>query len=473
MSREGKLAKNTIILGFGTIFSKIAVYITLPVLTACLTKEDYGTYDLIVTLVSLLLPAVTLQIQSAAFRFLMDLKDGDEAGKTSIISNIYGFVLITSVIALAIMFFILSERNFISRIIICGYFLCDIFSNVNKQIMRGFHNNFAYAISALVGAIGQIILILFLILGLKQELIGTVFALGFAEFMSAGYLFFTGKLYKYISVRELNIAKIKALLAYSWPMVPNSLSQWVMHLSDRLVITFFMGVSANAIYSVANKIPSILIFAQTTFTLAWQENAISTARDEDVAEYYSSMFRIFFDIVAGGMALLIAITPILYKIFIHGDYGEAYRQIQILYMATFFFCLSSFWGGIFVAFQKTKAVATTTVIAALSNIIIDMATIQWIGLFAASISTLVSYILLCILRAKKTQKIIKLKYDIPHCILILIIMVIICLISYQQILVLDILNFFICVVVGLYLNKKLISDIIKKVKGLLFGENFN
>lgn len=72
MNREEKLFKNTIILAIGTLVPKIASLITLPLLTGYLTTEEYGSYDLILTLVSLILPAATLQIQTAAFRFLVE-----------------------------------------------------------------------------------------------------------------------------------------------------------------------------------------------------------------------------------------------------------------------------------------------------------------------------------------------------------------------------------------------------------------
>ena len=56
MSREGKLAKNTLIISIGTFLPKLASFITLPILTGYLTQVEYGTYDLITILVSLLLP---------------------------------------------------------------------------------------------------------------------------------------------------------------------------------------------------------------------------------------------------------------------------------------------------------------------------------------------------------------------------------------------------------------------------------
>ena len=78
MSREGKLVKNTIILAVGTFVPKLAIFVALPILTAYFTKAEYGTYDLVVTLVSFVLPAATLQIQAAAFRFLIDVKENEE-----------------------------------------------------------------------------------------------------------------------------------------------------------------------------------------------------------------------------------------------------------------------------------------------------------------------------------------------------------------------------------------------------------
>ena len=97
MSREKNLIKNTAILSLGTFVPKfITVFIT-PILTAKLTKAEYGSYDLVITLVALLLPATTLQISSAAFRFLIDQKD-DNLKCKKIISSIFTFVVVTSVI---------------------------------------------------------------------------------------------------------------------------------------------------------------------------------------------------------------------------------------------------------------------------------------------------------------------------------------------------------------------------------------
>ena len=180
---------------------------------------------------------------------------------------------------------------------------------------------------------------------------------------------------------------VKRMLIYSWPMVPNAMSMWVMRASDRFVISIFMGVTANAIYAAANKVPSILTLAQNTFALAWQENASVSVNDPNVGEYYSDMFKKIFSIMAGFMSFLIGGAPILFSILIRGDYSEALDQIPVLLMAMLFFGLSSFVGGVYIAFMQTRSVGITTIVAAAINLIVDLSTIRWIGLYAASGST--------------------------------------------------------------------------------------
>ena len=72
MSREKKLVKNTAILAIGQLSSKIFTFLLLPVYTSLLTPDDYGTIDALQTVISLALYFVTLQIENAVFRFVIE-----------------------------------------------------------------------------------------------------------------------------------------------------------------------------------------------------------------------------------------------------------------------------------------------------------------------------------------------------------------------------------------------------------------
>lgn len=468
-SRESNLVKNTIILAIGVFFPKLVVFITLPILTGCLTKTEYGTYDLILTLVSLLLPAATLQVQTAAFRFLIDDREQKEETK-SIITNIYTFIIPTSTLVLVLLYFILGWQldSAVLRIEICAYFMFDLLSGTTRQIVRGIGKNSLYAISAFVSAIIQIAGVVLFVWVFNMGLEGAVLALCLGELLSFLFLAVKIKLWRYLNFKLISKGQLKRLLAYSWPMVPNSLSMWVMRVSDRFVITAFMGVAANAVYAVAYKIPSILNLAQSTFNMAWQESASLASKDEDANAYYSNIFKKIYDISAGMMSALIGITPLLFFILVRGDYDEAYNQILVLYLAVFFFVISTFWGGLYVAHQKTKSVGMTAVVAAIINIVVDVALIQWIGLYAASVSTLVSYLFLCIFRIFDTRKFLKIKYNYKHIFIVLAIVILQCFVCAQRILVLDIVNFVLGVLVFVVLNKDILisyrNKLAKKLK---------
>lgn len=466
MKREEKLVKNTIILAFGTFFPKLAIFISLPVLTAYLTQAEYGTYDLVLTLVALVLPAATLQIHSAAFRYLIDVQH-DEAEKTRIVTNIFAFILPTSLLALLIMYFILGSQTVGVRLAICAYFLCDIMVNACRQIIRGLGRNMDYAISSFVSALGQVLFTFVLVMGFNSGLLGALIALACAEFIATAHLMIVGRIYRYIDPRKLSGAELKELLSYSWPMVPNGLSQWVIHASDRLIISFFMGVAANAVFAVAYKIPSILAFAQTTFNMAWQENATIVSKDSDAPAYYTTMFKWLFDIVAGCMAILIAFTPLLFKLLVRGDYAEAYIHIPILYMGMFFYTLSTFWGGIFVAFKKTKSVGITTVVAAVLHLVLTVALIKPIGLYAASLSTLVSYFCLCAVRLRGVRHLVDITYDWKHICLVCAVLALQCVICCFQSLPFYLGNFVLGVIVGVALNWQLLKNILNKLSAFL------
>lgn len=462
MNREEKLFKNTIILAIGTLVPKIASLITLPLLTGYLTTEEYGSYDLILTLVSLILPAATLQIQTAAFRFLVEHRKNNEK-KKSIITNIYLFSIPASILVLIILYLVMPISSAFTKLVICGYFLVDMLLGTTRQISRGLSKNLDYSISAIFSSIGHIIFSGLLVVFLKQGLIGAIASLIVADSCAFIFLFIKSDILSYIDVSTISKDTIIEMLKYSWPMVPNSLGLWVMRLSDRLIVTAVLGVTANAVYAVANKIPNLLSTAQSTFTMAWQENASLASDDEDVGAYYSNMFKTMYNFYVGCLAVLIGVTPLLFRVLIKGDYSEAYYQMPILFFGVFFNCLTAYLGGIYVAFKKTRSVGITTVAAAICNLVIDLLCINWIGIYAASISTLVSYLFLFVFRIIDVQKIARLKVDYAQVFGSLILLVFESSFCYMQTTSLNIFNLVFGTVFMVVLNRNMLKALFRKV----------
>ena len=462
MSRSSQLAKNTVILSIGTFLPKVASFVTLPILTACLTKEEYGTYDLVTVMVSLLLPSITLQIKAAAFRFLIDERDNSYKQK-EIISNLVIFTIPISAVALLILFLVLKEANPATRLWICLYYFCDIIVGTIRQVARGLSYNVKYTISSIMSAIGKMLFAIVFVWYFKTGLYGAVISLTAASGFSLLYLSLSIKVWKYIDFKLFNKDTLKQLIDYSWPLVPNELSLWVMRLSDRIVVTSVMGLSANAVYAVANKIPSIITLAQTSLTLAWQENAAIASKDEDAPLYYSHMFEVMLRIQAGFLCLVIGSTPILFKILIRGDYKEAYNQMPILCLAIFYASLATYLGGIYVAHKLSKKVGVTTTAAAIVNLVTDIGTIHYLGLYAASGSTLISNLFLCIYRMVDINNIVKLKYKVKTIVSMHLIMAIVCVLFYFDGFLFKAINFILGIVFFSIINRNLILMILKRL----------
>lgn len=75
MSKEKQLIRNTIIYAIGNLGSKLLTFLLLPIYTAYLLESEYGSFDLIVNTVSLILPIITFQVTDGIYRFILGEED--------------------------------------------------------------------------------------------------------------------------------------------------------------------------------------------------------------------------------------------------------------------------------------------------------------------------------------------------------------------------------------------------------------
>ena len=407
------MVKNTFILSIGTFLPKLASFVTLPILTACLSKEQYGTYDLVTILVSFIMPVMTLQVHTAAFRFLIEHHNDRNLAKLYL-SNIAAFVIPIGIATMTIMFFFLPIRDVRLRLLVCVYLFVDILVSEVRQITRGMARNLDYSISSITSAFTKMAMALLLVQCLRYELNGAVLALTLGPTFSLLFLIFRVKVYELIDFRLVSWKVLKEMLLYSWPMVPNNMAGWVIRASDRVIVSAFLGLAANAGLAVAHKLPNLLLLAQGTFNMSWQESASIASKDGDAGAYYSKMFTTMANFYAGCLILIVAATPLLFRLLIRGNYSEAYPQMPILFSATFFSCMSGFLGGIYIACKATRSVGVTTILTAVCNIVVNLALIKFIGVYAATVSTLISFIFLLIYRMADIEKHVKIRYNIPR-----------------------------------------------------------
>ncbi|MEI3046521.1 MAG: polysaccharide biosynthesis C-terminal domain-containing protein [Romboutsia timonensis] len=125
------------------------------------------------------------------------------------------------------------------------------------------------------------------------------------------------------------------------------------------------------------------------------------------------------------------------------------------YLVWFFSGISSYIGGIYIAHKKSKEIGLTTIVAALVNLIINISLINFIEIYAASISTMVSYLFLALYRMKDVQKIQKINYNFKQIIIGLILLFTMCIINFANNNFFNIINVILSVTVFLVFNKNI------------------
>lgn len=406
MSKGKDLAKNTAIVSIGKICTQLITFLLLPVYTAVLSNEEYGVVDLLNTLTSLLLPIVTLQIEQGIFRYLIDCRENNEK-QIKLITTIIRFMIIQSIACIVIFLCVSPFIHNEYKYFLMANLLMGIFSSLLLQICRGLGDNATYAIGSFITGAFTVVLNVIFIVAFRWGAYGMLGATAISNFICAVYIFLKRKIYKYIKPKQFDKKILKEIIKYSVPLIPNMISWWIVSASDRTIISAVIGIAQNGIYSAANKFSGVFTTLYSVFNLTWTESASININSEDRDEFFSKILDFvirFFGCLCLGT---IAVMPFVFNILINEKFAEAYYQIPILILGSVFNILVSFVGSIYVAKKLTKEIAKTSVISAVINIFVNIALIKSIGLYAASISTVIAYALMFIYRWIDVKKYVK------------------------------------------------------------------
>lgn len=406
MSKGKDLAKNTAIVSIGKICTQLITFFLLPVYTAVLSNEEYGVVDLLNTLTSLLLPIVTLQIEQGIFRYLIDCRENNEK-QIKLITTIIRFMIIQSIACIVIFLCVSPFIHNEYKYFLIANLLMGIFSSLLLQICRGLGDNATYAIGSFITGAFTVVLNVIFIVAFRWGAYGMLGATAISNFICAVYIFLKRKIYKYIKPKQFDKKILKEIIKYSVPLIPNMISWWIVSASDRTIISAVIGIAQNGIYSAANKFSGVFTTLYSVFNLTWTESASININSEDRDEFFSKILDFvirFFGCLCLGT---IAVMPFAFNILINEKFAEAYYQIPILILGSVFNILVSFVGSIYVAKKLTKEIAKTSVISAVINIFVNIVLIKSIGLYAASISTVIAYALMFIYRWIDVKKYVK------------------------------------------------------------------
>lgn len=411
MDKYGKLAKNTMLISIGVLTSKIIVFLMVRFYTGYLTPAEYGDADLISQSANLLFPVVSLGITEGVFRFAIN----SNKNRNKVFSS-GGFIILLGFL------FMLVSAPFLRMLIgdkldvvaVLLYTASACIHSICSQFVRGLGNTRLFAVQGIVNTVSVVVLnILFLaVLGLGID--GYVYSIVISDLICAIYLILREKLWRYVTFK-LDKSLIKDMLRYSIPLIPTGIFWWITSVSDRYMINWMVGSTANGIYTMAGKLPTAIVLLSGAFSDAWQYSAVSERKEGEASEYktfFSDGWLSFQGILFFGCSFVIAFAQFGIKLLATEDYYSAYLYVPLLCCAMVFSSFSTFMGSSFLVFKKSRLSFITSMAGAIANIVLNLILIPKYEIYGAAIATLISYFIVFVVRAFMAKRLVDFKMNV-------------------------------------------------------------
>ena len=408
-SKYELLINNTLLISVGTFGSKILTFLMTRFYTEALTPSDYGEADLIIQTANLLIPLVSAGIADGVFRFVLETDDEHTAKRKSIFSA--GFYTISAGTAiLAALSSFISIPGFLSEYkwLLIWFISASCYHSLCAQFIRGEGKTRLFAYQ---GVLNTVLVIVFSILFLSVFEAGTrgyIISITLADSICALYLVAGQKLWRLMDI-HLKPGMWRKMMRYSLPLVPAALFWWITSVSDRYMITWFLGSGANGIYTVASKIPAIITLISGMFLEAWQFSAVRESRGSrrSYISFYTNIWSMFLTVMFIGGSIIIAFSPATIRLLAASEYYSAAEYLPILTAAAILSSLVSFMGSVYIVTKRSSLSFLTTAAGALFNIILNFLLIPThLGIYGAAIATLCSYLLSFLIRIVSIRNIL-------------------------------------------------------------------
>lgn len=401
------LIRNTTILTISNFSSKVLAFFFVPLYTNILTTSEYGVFDLASTTIQLLIPLLTLNISDAVMRYMMDSTEFEEVaiGIKYVVIGIF-------VTTLLLLFNTIFDFIPVLRPYGVFIFLLYVSTSLNElliQVAKGFER---IQLIGIIGVISTITVLIFNVLFLvfwDLGLVGFFIANIMGQLLPTLFYIMALKPWKYLGLGNIfEKSKYEALesemLKYCTPLIATSVAWWINSASDRYVVTFLVGISANGILSMAYKIPSIITILQGIFIQAWQISAIKEISEDSNSQFYQHTFEYCMSIMCVVGSILILFNKLLSRFLFSKDFFGAWEYVPFLIISAIINCASGFIGGILGAKKETIPVFYSTILGALCNLFLNILLCLFIGSQGVTIATAISSAVIYAVRIKRVGK---------------------------------------------------------------------
>ena len=389
----------------------------LPIFTRLMLPEDFGMYSLYSASLGILSIFIGLQIQGT-----VSISYGNKSIKQfeSYVSNITLFPLIGLFLGLMVLLFIpiiiewiqVPSLAFAVMMMVQAFLSIVISIYQSELIIKKLPKK--HLIFSVITTVLNILFAVSFVLVFKHQ---TYFARVVAGVISNAIIgiYVCIKFFPRIDIHSLKEDWFEGL-KLSLPLIFHNLSNQVLNVADRYMLSAWEGTTEVAIYSFSYNLGSIINIIWISINNAWVPWYFDQLKMKNslLIEEYSKQYIIFFIWLTSCFLL---VSPEFVYIMGGKQYTNAIYIIPLIVLGYFFVFYYSFYVNYQFYNQRTILIPIATVSAAMINIILNILLIPQLGIMGAALTTAISYFLMLIFHYLMTTYILKHR-DIPHTYLI-------------------------------------------------------
>lgn len=403
------LIKDTLIFSLGALGSKLILFLMVPVYTNILSTEEYGVTELIYTFMSLILPFVSLVIFDAVIRFGLSKSEKPENVLLSgLLVALVGSIVTVAITPLVGFYETISDWKWY----LCVYIIFSMLLSIEQNYMKVSNKNFLFALVSIFQTLSLALLNIFFLYFRNMGVQGYMLATLGSHLIAILIPIFFGGIIPALGRAKLDKALLKRMIVFSAPLILNNISWWLVQSTGKIMVELMISTAALGLYTVATKIPSLINVITSIFQQAWGISAIKEIESTNDTDFYANIFDILQTLVIGAtMGVLFILKPFM-TVYVGADYLVATKYVPLLLVAAVFSTISAYWGTMYSALKKSANSMVTTLLAATVNVVVNYILIMLCGLWGAVIGTLVSYVVIAIVRTVDIRRYIKIDFNL-------------------------------------------------------------
>lgn len=395
------LVKDSAVYAVGTIASRLVGFVMIPVYTRVLTPADYGIIETIVRVVDIIGLFLALGLAEALLRHYYLAKDEEE--RRRLISTVFNLNLMVVIVGSLL---ILPFSPYLTRLAfghdrythyvtlsLIGMLVGNLVA-LPLTLWRAEGKAWRFTVVSLLQLTTHLATNIILVVWLRWGVWGVVLS---GLLNATVWSIALGILARLRYGMQFDTRWLMPVLGYGLPLVPASLSQFVLHFSDRFFLTRYATEAELGLYSLAYRFGMLVSVFYGIVSMAWGPWAFKIGTESQEGERHllraGGLVLIVFAVVTSWVVLMS--RPVI-TLVSSRSFWQAADYVPLLALAYWAF-VAQFPSAMFIRLaRRTDVLAGIQAVSAAICVILNLLCIPVYGAWGAAWATLMSFAVLLV-----------------------------------------------------------------------------